>query len=143
MSTLTATTPATARHQRRERSVAVAATGVTALAVWAVVVPLLGISLRVSTSPGSSSEQNVGAASVLAASLLVSLLGWGLLVVLERHTARATTVWTFAAVTVLLVSLVGPLASATSTSAATSLIILHVSVAAVLVSLLRRTAVNR
>ncbi len=140
MSTLTAITPATTHRRMRHRAVAVTATVVTALLLWALAVPLLQVNLTVRT-PRTSTETNVGAAAVLATSLLVSLAGWRLLAMLEHHTARARTVWTGAAATVLLVSLAGPLTAATTTAAAAWLILLHLSVAAVLIPLLRRTTV--
>ncbi len=142
MSTLTATTPATMHRQLRHRAVAVTATVVTTLALWSLAVPLLEVSLTVRT-PGSSTEQNVGAAAVLATSLLVSLAGWGLLALLEHHTPRARTVWTGAAATMLLVSLAGPLTAAATSAAAAWLMLLHLSVAAVLIPLLRRTTLPR
>lgn len=142
MSTLTATTPTVTHRVLRHRAVAVTATVGTALLLWALAVPLLQVSLTVRT-PGTSTEQDVGAAAVLATSLLVSLAGWGLLALLEQRTPRARTVWTGAAATVFLVSLAGPLAAAATSAAAAWLILLHLSVAAVLIPLLRRTTVVR
>jgi len=127
----------------RSRAFAVTAAVLAALVVWAVAVPLLGVQLTVRTTPSSSSMQTIGAGFVLAVSLLASLLGWGLLAALERRTQRAGTVWTVAAGVVLLLSLAGPLTAAVTTGGKVSLVLLHLSVAAVLIPLLRRTASPR
>ncbi len=117
----------TASHrQLRRRAFAVTAAALAALVVWSVAVPLLGVHLTVRTTPGSS-MQTVGAGSVVAVSLLVSLLGWGLLAALERRTQRAGTVWTATAGVVLLLSLAGPLTAAVTTASKISLVVLHLS----------------
>ena len=90
--------------------------------------PLLGVDLAVRTNPGGSSAQSIGAASVLAVSLLASILGWGLLAALEQATQRAGTLWTVTASVVLLLSLAGPRTSAVTTAAAVALVLLHLSV---------------
>ncbi len=130
---------APSHRQLRSRAFAVTAAVLAALVVWSVAVLLLGVHLTVRTSPGSS-VQTIGLGLVLAVSLLASLLGWGLLAGLERRTRRTGTVWTVAASVVLLLSLAGPLTAAVTTGAKVSLVVLHLSVAAVLIPLLRRTA---
>ncbi len=134
---------APSHRQLRSRAFAVTAAVLAALVVWAVAVPLLGVQLAVRMTPGSSSVQTIGAGLVLAVSLLASLLGWGLLIALERRTRRAGTVWTVAASVVLLLSLAGPLTAAVTTGGKVSLVVLHLSVAAVLIPLLRRSAPSR
>lgn len=134
---------ASPHRQLRSRASAVTAAVLAALIVWSVAVPLLGVDLTVRTNPGGSSTQTIGAASVLAVSLLASMLGWGLPAVLERRTQRAGTLWTVIASVVLLLFLAGPLTAAGTTAAAVALVLLHLSVAAVLISLLRRTATTR
>jgi hypothetical protein len=131
---------ASPHHQLRSRAIAVTTAVLAALVVWGVAVPVLGVDLAVRTTPGGSSTQTIGAASVLTVSLLASLLGWGLLALLERRTQRGGTFWTIIASIVLLLSLAGPLTSAVTTAAAVVLVLLHLSVAAVLISTLRRTA---
>ena len=135
------TTPS--HRQLRSRALAVTAAVLTALVVWSLADPLLGINLTVRTSPASTSVQTIGPAFVLAVSLLASLLGWGLLAGLEPRTQRAGTIWTITAGVVLLLSLAGPLTAAVTTAAAVALVLLHLSVAAVLIPLLRRTASPR
>jgi len=135
------TTPS--HRQLRSRALAVTAAVLAALVVWSLADPLLGVNLTVRTSPASSSVQTIGPAFVLAVSLLASLLGWGLLAGLEARTQRAGTIWTITAGVVLLLSLAGPLTAAVTTAAAVTLVVLHLSVAAVLIPLLRRTASPR
>jgi hypothetical protein len=135
------TTTASPRQLGR-RAVAVTAAALAALVVWSVAVPLLGVHLTVQTTPGSST-QTIGAGLVVAVSLLVSLLGWGLLAALERRTQRAGTLWTATAGVVLLLSLTGPLTAAVTTAGKVSLVVLHLTVAAVLIPLLRRTTPPR
>ena len=135
------TTPS--HRQLRSRALAVTAAVLAALVVWNLADPLLGVDLTVRTSPASTSVQTIGPAFVLAVSLLSSLLGWGLLAGLEARTQRAGTIWTITAGVVLLASLAGPLTAAVTTAAAVTLVVLHRSVAAVLIPLLRRTASPR
>ena len=68
------------------RALGVAAATAAALAVWAVAVPLLGLHLLVRF--GNGAPQSVGVDYVLGASLVASLFGWGLLVILERRAAH-------------------------------------------------------
>lgn len=134
---------APSHRQLRRRAFAVTAAVLAAFVVWAVAVPLLGVQLTVRITPGSSSVQTIGAGFVLAVSLLASLLGWGLLVALERRTRRAGAVWTVAASVVLLLSLAGPLTAAVTPGGKVSLVVLHLSVATALIPLLRRSAPSR
>jgi hypothetical protein len=67
-----------------------------------------------------------------------SLAGWGLLALLEKRTTRARTIWTGVAILVLVASLSLPLAAGTTTSTKVALSVMHLAVAAVLISALRR-----
>ena len=112
------------------------------MAVWAIAVPGLGV--QVLTRFGSAAPQEVRVVFVLAGAAAASLLGWGLLAVLERHTPRAHAIWGGAAILVLLASLSLPLAAATTTSGTLALVMMHLAVAAVLIpSLLRSAATTR
>jgi hypothetical protein len=132
------TPPPTRRARTRARAVAVAGATLAALGVWAVAVPLLGADLLV--RPGGGSAQRVGAGAVAAASLIPALLGWALLALLERRTARARPVWTGVAVVVLLLSLGGPLTAGTTTASKAVLVLMHLAVGAVLIPALRRSS---
>jgi hypothetical protein len=114
---------------------------VAAVLAWLVAVPIVGIDLLV--RPGGSAAQQVGLGSVVAVSLLASLLGWGLLALLERLVSRrALTAWTVVAVVVLMVSLTGPLTAAANAAVAIALVLMHLLVGAVLIMGLRRTTVR-
>lgn len=143
---ITTTTPGhvtTSSHQQfQRRAFAVTAAAFAALVLWSVEVPLLGVSLSVRTTPGSNT-QKIGVGLVIAVSVLASLLGWGLLAALEHLTQWAGTIWTAAAGVVLVLSLTGPLTTAVTTGGKASLVALHLSVAAVLIPLLRRSAPPR
>lgn len=123
------------------RAVATGTAVVTAVVIWALAVPIGGVSLRGPAGPGSTTTRPIGLASVLVMSLLAGLAGWGLLAVLERRTARARRIWTIIGATVLVVSLGGPLFGAgVSTSSRITLAALHLGVGGVLLALLPRTA---
>ena len=106
------------------------------MAVWIIAVPLLGLHLGVRF--GNGSPQSVGVDFVVGATLIASLLGWGLLAMLERRSSRARTTWTVLAVAVLLVSLSLPLSAGTTASTKAVLAVMHVAAAAVLIPGLRR-----
>ena len=87
---------------------------------------------------GNQDAQTVGLGLVLTAALVGSLTGLGLLVVLEKVTSRAVTIWTVVAVVVLLASLTLPLVAGTTTPAKVALALMHVAVASVLIATFRR-----
>jgi len=123
---------------RMNRALSVAAATAAVMAVWAVAVPLLGVDLLIRF--GNSAPQSVGVAYVLGATLMACLLGWGLLVILERRIAQYRRIWTGVAVAVLLVSLSLPLSAGTTTSTRIALALMHIAAAAVLIPALRRSA---
>ncbi len=123
---------------RWQRALGVAAATAAALAVWTVAVPILGLDLLVRF--GNGAPQSVGVEFVLGASLMASLFGWGLLVILERRTAHYRAIWTRIAVIVLLVSFSLPLSAGTTTSTRITLALMHIAAAAVLIPALRRNA---
>jgi hypothetical protein len=131
--TLETTAHATPRVQRL---LSVAGAVVAAAAVWIVSVPLLGTQLVIRF--GSGAPQTIGIDYVLGASVITSLLGWGLLALLERRSARGRTIWTAVAVVALVASLSLPLIAGVSTSAKVTLIVMHLAVAAILIPGLRR-----
>jgi hypothetical protein len=107
-----------------------------ALATWALVVPLAGITLTTRTG---SSTQTVGPAAIALTSLVAGLAAWVLVAVLERFVARPGRIWMISAPAVLAVSLTGPLSSGVGAAAVLALMLLHLVVAAVLVlGLIRR-----
>jgi hypothetical protein len=128
------TTAATTRLART-RALSIGGAVIAAVAVWIIAVPLLGLHLIVRF--GNGSPETVGVDFVVGASLIASLVGWGLLAMLERRTSRACTIWTAVAIAVLLVSLSLPLTAGTTASTKAVLAMMHVAAAAVLIPGLR------
>lgn len=143
MITTTTTTPAatdTRRTRTRTRSLVPAAASLAAALAWAVEVPGLGLHLNVRFGAGHVETIAVGQITGVAAG--AALLGWLLLVLLERRTPRAGRRWTVIALVVLALSLALPLA-ATTTAAVVGLIALHLAVGAAVIPFLARTARSR
>lgn len=120
---------------RLSRPLGVIATTAAAAITWFVVSRIVGEHLLV-RFPGGP-VQSIGIASVVGATVMGSLVGWGLLVVLERSVERPRLKWTVVALAAATLSLLLPLATATSTSALLGLVAMHLVVAAVLVTVLR------
>jgi Family of unknown function (DUF6069) len=123
------------------RALGVGGAVVAAVAVWVVAVPLLGLHLIIRF--GNGSPQTIGVDFVIGASLIGSLLGWGLLALLETRTTRARRIWTVLAIAVLLVSLSLPLSAGVAASTKAALALMHVAIAAVLIPTLRGSSVTR
>lgn len=122
----------------RARALCAAGGGLAAALAWIVAVPLLGIRLGVRFGPGPL--RTVAAGEAIGAAVAAALLGWLLLAVLERRTARARPLWTAIALAVLAASLALPLTAATTTSAAAALIAMHLAVGAAVIPALAHTA---
>src|SRR2546423_7925267 len=127
--------PATARVGWN-RALGVAGATIAAVAVWALAKTILGSSLVIQFGDGA--PQTIGIELVVIGSLAGSLLGLGSLVLLERFTDRARTIWTVVAIGVLLVSLSLPLVAGTTVSTKAALALMHLTVASVLIPALRR-----
>jgi Family of unknown function (DUF6069) len=128
---------ASPRHRRSARALAVLGATAAAAAAWVVAGPVAGTDLEVSMN---GRTQPVGLASVVGTSLAVGLLGWALLALLESRTRRAAALWTAVALAVAVLSLAGPLTSATNAATGFVLAGLHLLVAGVLVPTLRRSS---
>jgi hypothetical protein len=102
---------------------------------WLVLSPAAGVALSVTTAQG---ESTVGPASVLVSGALASLGALAAAWLARRFAGRPRRAFTIVALAVLVVSLVGPIGSADSTSAALGLTVLHLVVAAVVVPLVAR-----
>jgi hypothetical protein len=144
------TTASAVPHIRQGRARALCAAGgaLAAALAWTVEVPLLGIHLNVRFGAGhmhtgAGHIQTISAGQVIGVAVAASLFGWLLLALLERRTPRARLLWTTIALAALAASLALPLAFATTTSAIAGLIVLHVTVGAVVIPALARTARTR
>ncbi|MFG1947507.1 DUF6069 family protein [Nonomuraea sp. NPDC048826] len=113
-----------------KRISSVVGASVAALAVWALAAPVAGTTLTVRMGAGT---QAIEPGSVLVASLVVGLAGWGLLAVLERFASRPARIWTIIALAVCALSLLGPLGSAVGAAATLVLVLMHLVVGAVIV----------
>lgn len=126
------------------RLLAVVGAAVAALAVWLVAEPLLGIDVRVPEGPSSTALLDLSPVTILVSVLVVSAAGWALLAVLERFAGRARTIWTYAALGLLTLSLFGPVtARGLPVDAKATLVVMHLAVALVLVPALTRTSPAR
>ena len=122
----------------RARALCAAGGALAAALAWTVEVPLLGIHLNFRF--GAGHVQTIAVGQVIGVTVAASLLGWLLLTLLERRTPRARLLWTTIALAALAASLALPLAFATTTSAVTGLIVLHVTVGAAVIPAMARTA---
>jgi hypothetical protein len=134
--TMTANSAGATTRFGLSRALSVAGAAVAAVAVWAIAVAAFGAHLTIRF--GSGAPQTVGVGFVVAASLVGGALGWALLAFLERRTARARTIWTVAAVVVLLASLSLPIMAGVTVSTKVTLALMHLAVGAVLIPGLRR-----
>ena len=141
-STTTSTTIEPIRPQalrvRGARVLGVIGAAIAAAAVWAIAVPLFGVQLQVQF--GNGALQGVGIATVLISSLLGSLVGWGVLALLEQRTARARAIWTGLATAGVLASLSLPLIAGSTISTKATLAVMHLAVGAVLIPAMRRAS---
>lgn len=141
MLTATTTSATPDAKQGRARALCIAGGAAAAAIAWAIEVPLLGVRLTVRF--GAMHPQIVAAGQVIGAALAAGLIGWLLLAVLDRRTPRARTIWTVTALLVLALSLLLPLAAGTTAAAVTGLLVLHLTVGAVVIPGLARTARSR
>ena len=121
---------------RGDRALGVVGAAIAATVVWAIAVPLLGVQLQVRF--GGGALQGVGIDVVLISSLLGSLVGWGVLALLEQRTARARAIWTGLATAGVLASLSLPLIAGSTISTKATLAVMHLAVGAVLIPAMRR-----
>lgn len=118
------------RKRRRTRAVAVVAAAAATFVVWTVAYPIAGVDLVVDSGSGPTT---VGPVAVVLVTVLAGLAAWGLLALLERVSRRGTTIWTWTAAAVLLLSLLGPIGSAEGGGATVALLAMHLVTGAVLI----------
>ncbi len=139
MTTTSSTTPNPTRVDGRSRLAVAGVTTIAAVAWWAILAKAAGIDLQ--AKQGSSTVE-VGAVSVLSASLAMAFAGWALLAILERKTIAARKAWTIVAIIACVMSLGSPLTSGIGTGAKLALASLHLLVGATVILGLRRTALS-
>ncbi|MFC9427882.1 DUF6069 family protein [Streptomyces sp. NPDC056987] len=129
----------------RVRALAVVGAVLADALIWLVAHGLFDLDLRIPDGPGSTSTSELPLPAVIVAVPVVSLLGWGLLALLERFApGRARTTWTVLAAAVVLLSLFAPLfAEGLSAGNRVTLVLLHLTVGAFLIPAFRRTPAFR
>ena len=119
-----------------KRAAGILGAALSAAAVWAVAVPLLGIHLAIRF--GSGPIQVVGIEAVVISAIAGSLAGWFVLAMLERRFRQGLTIWTWLATAGVLASLSVPLIAGTTLSTKIALPLMHLAVGAVLIPAMRR-----
>jgi hypothetical protein len=121
----------TARRTTRGRQLGTLLSAVAAaLAVWVVSVPIAGLDLRVGDT---ATARTIGPFSVVMVSLLAGVAAWSLLILLDRHPHNGRRIWHGTALTVLALSLLGPVFMGASGGVLLSLIAMHLAVGATLI----------
>ena len=123
----------------RRRAAAVLTAMAGAMVLWIIADPVGGIDLTVSSA---ASARNIGPGAVAVVSGLAGLAAVGLAALLARLTARARSIWHVVAVTILVLSLTGPLGAVTA-GAGVTLAAMHVVVGATLIVGIGRTVSAR
>lgn len=123
---------------RTSRPVVLIAAILAPLLVWLVAWIGFGLDVRSPTFNGRHFE--IGPLLVLLTALVPCLLGWGFLAILERITSRARVIWVLFALIGLVLSLGMPLSgTGASPGDRITLVLMHLSVGAVLISGLAAT----
>ncbi|MFI5908312.1 DUF6069 family protein [Dactylosporangium sp. NPDC051541] len=120
------------------RALAIVGAAIGAILVWVIADQAVG-DLNVKTG---DSTQTVSIVAVVLTVVFAGLIGWGLLAILERATAKARTIWTVVAVVFLVLSLLGPV-GAVGTGAKVSLLLMHLVAGAVIIPLFARSTTPR
>jgi hypothetical protein len=126
-------------QRRRVRAYALGGAALATSAVW-VVADAMGVDFRLTDS---HSSVVIGLPTVIGFTLLCAGLGWAALAVLERFTSRAIRSWTGLAATVLTLSMVPIFLEHATAGTRSSLVLIHLAVAAVLIPMLRKSANQR
>ncbi|MEU4564017.1 DUF6069 family protein [Actinoplanes sp. NPDC023936] len=137
MSAEASTTRAVGSTSRvRNRAIGLVAAVVGAVVVW-LIANVAGAELKVDQGSG---PEAVSVALVIMMSAAFALLGWGLLALLERFTARARTIWTAVAGVVLVLSLALPLMVDATSGTKAALVLMHLVVGAAVIVMFRKDA---
>lgn len=125
----------------RKRLFAVVAGVIVAEVVWLLADRVFGIHVQAPAGNGYPRPADIGPGTVGVAAGVLSLLGWGLLAVLERFTLRARGIWLALSLLALVASLGMPLSgSGVRPSDRAALVLMHVAVAAIVIPVLYRTS---
>jgi FlaA1/EpsC-like NDP-sugar epimerase len=122
----------------RVRAIAIGGVTLATVVIW-LVARALEVDFKVDQRNGQP-PVDVTLPSVIAVTLIVSLLAWGTLALLQRFTSRGTAIWTVLAVVVLLLSYLLLVFAGATAGTKITLFLMHSSVAAVLIPVMRRGA---
>jgi Family of unknown function (DUF6069) len=125
-------------NARRNRLIALFAATIATSLIW-LIAHAFGADFTLRASGRSTT---VGLPAVVGFTLGFAGLGWAALALLERYTRRAATLWTRLAGGVYLLSLIPIFAEQAGAGTRTALVLIHTSVAAILIPLLRRTSTD-
>ena len=119
------------------RALVVLAAVAGALLVWVIADPLLKADLDVRFGDSGAAD-HVAARAVAGTTLVLALLGWGLLELLERRygSPRGDDIWVAIAVVAMLLSLLGPIIAGLTISATVGLLAIHITAGGILIALL-------
>lgn len=127
----TDTAPARRRvgPRARRRAVGIVATLVVTLAVW-LLGHLAGADYWIADSQGTV---RIDALVTTQVTVVLGLVGWGVLALLERLTRYGTTIWTVLAAVVVVASMIPIVLVEATTATRVALVVVHLAVGAVLV----------
>jgi hypothetical protein len=131
--------PGTPTRRRTLRATAMLIAAAATSVVW-LLAHAAGASF---TLMASGKTLTIGLPAVIGFTLWFSGLGWITLALLERYSGSAAKTWTRLAAGVLLLSLVPIFAEHASAGTRTALLLIHLTVAAVLIPVFRHTAKGR
>ena len=119
------------------RALVVLAAVAGALLVWVIADPLFNADLDVRFGDNGAADHVAGRA-VAVTTLVLALLGWGLLELLERRygSPRGDDIWVAIAVVAMLLSLLGPIIAGLTISATVGLLAIHITAGGILIALL-------
>ena len=130
------------RGERRwRRALAIVSAVVAAEALWVVADLVFGVRLQAPAGNGYPQPVDVGPGAVALASAVLSLVGWGLLALLERVTKHARRVWLGLASLASVLSFSLPLSgTGVAPTDRAVLVLMHLIVAAIVMPVLYRTS---
>ena len=129
----TAPVPVRAAVRRRRRALGIVATLVVTLAVW-LLGHLAGADYWISDSQGTV---RIDAVVTTQVTVVLGLVGWGVLALLERLTRYGTTVWAVLAAVVVAASMMPIVLVEATTATRVALVAVHLTVGALIPSFVR------
>jgi hypothetical protein len=114
--------------RRRRRALGIVATLVVTLAVW-LLGHLAGADYWITDSQGTV---RIDAVATTQVTVVLGLVGWGVLALLERLTRYGTTIWTVLAAVVVAASMIPIVLVEATTATRVALVAVHLAVGALI-----------